>query len=61
MKVSYMSLTMIGTLASSGSAARQGRTFEPYVFISVYCWVLARICKSYEEYGVEPWMNKMAW
>ena len=61
MKASYMNSTMTDILVFSGSAARQARTFELFVFISACCWVLARICKSYEEYGVEPWTNKTAW
>lgn len=61
MKVSYMSSTMIGILVFSGSAARQERIFELYVSILACFWVLAHICKSYGEYEVEPWMNKMAW
>ena len=61
MKVSSMSLTMIGISVFSGSVAKQGRTFEPCVFILGYCWVLARICKSYAECEVEPWTSKTAW
>ncbi len=61
MKVSSMNSTMIGILGFSGSAAKQERTFELYVSISACCWVLVRICKSYGEYEVEPWTNRMAW
>ena len=61
MKASCMNSIMRGISVSSGSVAKQELTFELYVFISACCWVLARICKSYGEYGVELWTNKMAW